>query len=85
MQGTFARLQWSALLSKVKAVMHSKVITTWFVMDKSFNANTSNSHVGIADHAVVDATFLMDLSQMLLLLQHVGYHADWHFGTVPHC
>jgi len=45
----------------------------------------SNSQVGIADHAVVDATFLMELSQMLLLLQHLGYHADWHFGTVPHC
>ena len=42
------------LPSKVKAVMHTEVITTWFVMDKSFNASTSNSQVGIADHALVD-------------------------------
>jgi len=41
-------------------------------MANGFNASTSNSQLGIADHAVVDATFLLDQSQMLLLLEHLG-------------
>jgi len=66
--------------------MQCKVITTWFIMGKSFNASSSNSQLGIVDHAVVDATFLLDQSKMVLLLEHLGrLYTVRQIGTSIHC